>query len=402
MLACRFCHGSTDVIISLGMMPLANGLTLHVEEKSAKYPLEVVLCRDCGLAQLRTLIDPKELFCDYVYFSSHGQAMVDSSKGLCHRIIPTLDQNALVVEIASNDGYLLKNYVAAGVDVLGIDPAANIADVAVKNGVPTLCTFFGKDLAQDLRSQGKQADIIHANNVMAHVPDINGFVAGIKILLKPHGQAIIEVPYLKELVSRLAFDTIYHEHVYYFGMKTLRQLFDGHGLVISSVEELDLHGGSLRLFLHHQDVAKMSPRVQEMIHEEELMGLYTLTTYQDFMKQLDAWKDDLHQTLHTLKEEGKKIVAYGASAKGTTLLNYVSVGKDLLEFIVDKSPTKQGKYAPGTGLEIKAPSALLKNGITHALLLSWNFANEIMEEQREFIEAGGKFIIPVPQVKVMP
>lgn len=400
---CRSCASPhTSSIIPLGTLPLANALLSEpTTVPEPMHNLEVMICSDCGLAQLRDLVDPVELFSNYVYFSSNADTALLSAANLVDRISHHLQAKALVVEIASNDGYLLKNYVAKGVDVLGIDPAQNIAKVANDNGIPTLCDFFGEELALKLATQGKQADVIHANNVMAHVPDINGFIKGLRTLLKPTGQAIIEVPYWLDLVQKIEFDTIYHEHVYYFSVKTLRTAFERHGLELIDVEKLSIHGGSLRLFVMHHGKQNVSNVVNNMIHAEDQLGLHSSSTFLRFMDKLNRLKDDLTKTLASLKEEGARIAAYGASAKGTTLLNFFGIGKDMIDFVVDRSQVKQGRFTPGKQLKILAPDALLEKNITHALLLSWNFVDEIMDQQQEFTSRGGQFIIPLPEVKIL-
>lgn len=404
MFKCRSCSSSNvSSIIPLGSLPLANALLANpTSHKESRHNLEVMLCEDCGLAQLKDLVDPRDLFSDYVYFSSNSDTMLASVAQLAERIIPTLPENAFVVEIASNDGYLLKNYVQNGINVLGIDPAENIAKIANANGIKTLCEFFGESVAKKLAESNQKADIIHANNVMAHVPDINGFISGIKILLKENGKAIIEVPYFLDLVKKFEFDTIYHEHVYYFSIQALKPVFERHGLEIADIEKLTLHGGSLRLFVTHAGQSTPNHIIQSMIDEEELFGLCQIKKYQAFMEKLGTLRQELTETLWRLKSEGFGIAAYGASAKGTTLLNYFGIGCDLIDFVVDRSLAKQGKFTPGTQLEIFSPSKLIDEKISHALLLSWNFADEIMGQQKDFIAQGGKFIIPIPKVKILP
>jgi len=405
MFKCRLCNSQEVAsIIPLGNLPLANALlSSKTSEPETCCNLEVMLCHNCNLAQLRDLIDPTQLFSDYVYFSSNSDEMLTSARLLTERIIQQFNQDKpFVVEIASNDGYLLKNYVGAGIDVLGIDPAENIARLANENGIPTQCCFFGEEIAHQLAHQGQQADIIHANNVMAHVPDINGFIKGIKTLLKDDGQAIIEVPYFLELIKKLEFDTIYHEHVYYFSVLSLKFAFTQHDLTIHDIEQLSLHGGSLRLFVSHTGKRSVASIVDNLIQEETFFGLKGLKIYEIFTKELGILRSLLTKTLTDLKISGAKIAAYGASAKGTTLLNYFQIDSTLIDFVVDRSVAKQGKYTPGTQLEIFAPQALIDNKITHALLLTWNFEKEILVQQQEFINRGGQFIIPLPEVAVKP
>ena len=403
MFSCRSCNASCQSIIPLGSLPLANALLSSIENiKEQLYNLEVMLCDHCGLAQLRDLIDPKDLFSEYVYFSSNSDTMLRSVADLVNKICPTLSDNAFIVEIASNDGYLLKNYVKNGCNVLGIDPAKNIAKVANEKGIPTLCDFFDEKLANRLANEGKKADIIHANNVMAHVPDINSFINGIKCLLKPKGYAVIEVPYFLDLVKKLEFDTIYHEHVFYFSLKALNLAFERHGLVIYDVEKIAMHGGTLRLFIGHAGIFEIKPVVQFMIGQENNFGLYEMDTYKAFMDGLVKLKTQLHQVLIDIKTRKLKIAAYGASAKGTTLLNYFGIDANYLDFFVDKSTVKQGLYTPGTHLIIKDPKALGEEGINYALLLAWNFADEIISQQHSFTDAGGQFIIPLPELRIVP
>ena len=285
--------------------------------------------------------------------------------------------------------------------MLGIDPAKNIAKVANENGIPTLCDFFSESLAANLAQSGEKADIIHANNVMAHVPDINDFIKGLKTILKENGKAIIEVPYFLDLVKNFEFDTIYHEHVYYFSVSALKIAFERHGLEIVDIEKIKLHGGSLRLFVSHANRYSINQKIVSMMQDEENFGLYQLSTFRSFMERLAELKMELTQNLKNLKLKGAKIAAYGASAKGTTLLNYFNIGRDIIEFVVDRGFVKNGKFTPGTQLEILSPSKLIEENISHALLLVWNFAEEIMSQQKEFIDTGGKFIIPLPKVEIV-
>lgn len=399
MINCRSCHsGELYSIIPLGDMPLANALTESPEPDCKRYNLEVMLCKSCGLAQLKDLVDPKELFSNYVYFSSNSDTMLKSAKDLVESTVEEIPRDALVVEIASNDGYLLKNYVDNNIEVLGIDPAQNIAEAANKRGVRTICDFFSTKLAQTLKDQGKLADVIHANNVMAHVPDINDFIKGLKTILKPQGKAIIEVPYFLDLVQKLEFDTIYHEHVYYFALRPLVQAFKRHGLQIYTLKKLSIHGGTLRLYVGHEGKRAEDPVIQEELRKEEVLGLFKSETYDNFMKKLDTLKENLNRKLYEIRNNGNNIAAYGASAKGTTLLNYFNIGH-YLGFIVDKSSAKQLKFTPGTAIKVDSPDRLLKEDVSHALLLAWNFADEILEQQKDFVQKGGKFILPLPEVK---
>lgn len=399
---CRLCDSSINAsIIDLGLMPLANSLTSEPNPFIEKFNLEVLLCENCGLAQLKDLVEPDKLFKNYLYFSSNSETMLNSSRLLTNKIIPTLKKNSLVVEIASNDGYLLKNYVNAGIKVLGIEPAENIASYANKHGINTLCNFFNHDLAKDMTSKNLFADVIHANNVMAHVPDINSFISGIKLILKPHGIAFIEVPYLADLFKNIEFDTIYHEHVYYFSLRSLSFAFEKHDLNICDIETLSIHGGSLRLHVCHKNFRNKSSLVNKMITEEFEIGLFDKDRYKEFMQRIEDLKIELQNKLSLLKKSNKKIAGYGASAKGTTLLNFFLL-HEFLDFIVDVSSEKQMKFSPGSNLQILPTDNLISKQISFSLLLAWNFADEIIEQQSEYVNNGGKFIIPLPSVKEIP
>ena len=404
MTRCRSC-GSEQLerVLSLGRTPLANAL-LKADELSKPeptFPLDLVFCPECALVQITETVPPDKLFGHYLYLSSFSDTMLKHSQELADRLVDErgLDSRSLVVEIASNDGYLLQFYKRAGVPVLGIEPAVNIAKVAEEHGIPTLVRFFGPAVAADLRREGKRADVIHANNVLAHVADLNGFVAGVADLLKDDGVAVIEAPHVKPMIERLEFDTIYHEHLCYFSLTALKPLFKRHGLEVVDVVEIPLHGGSLQVHVALAGVA--SDRVRRLLEEEQAAGVGRAEFYRDFGGKVRLLKSDLVTTLHNLKTDGARIAAYGASAKGSTLLNYCGIGRETLEFVADRSTVKQGLYTPGTHLAIRSPKALLDESPTHVLLLTWNFAEEILAQQREYREAGGKFIIPVPEPAVV-
>jgi SAM-dependent methyltransferase len=298
------------------------------------------------------------------------------------------------MEVASNDGYLLRHYRTAGVPVLGIEPARNIAAAAEAAGIPTLCEFFGRDLGRTLRDGGRLADVVHANNVVAHVPDLNGLFAGFEAVLKPDGLLVIEVPHVLEMVERLEFDTIYHEHVFYFSLTALRPVFERHGLRVLDVERLPIHGGSLRLFGGRE--GRPSEAVERLLRDEEAAGAGSVDLYRDFRERVGDLGDRLGAMLRS-RRQGGRIAAYGASAKGSTLLNFFGIGRETIDFVADRSSVKQGLYTPGTHIPIVPATALLERMPETVLLLTWNFADEILDQQREYRERGGRFIIPVPE-----
>jgi SAM-dependent methyltransferase len=372
-----------------------------------RFPLELALCDECSLVQITEAVPPQKLFGEYLYFSSFSDTMLEHSEALATRLARDrkLGPSSLVVEVASNDGYLLQYYARAGIPVLGIEPAANVARVAQEDrGIPTLCAFFGNDLAARLVREGKRADVLHGNNVLAHVPDLNGFVAGIARVLKPGGLAVIEAPYVRDMIERVEFDTIYHEHLCYFSLTALDRLFTRHGLAIVDVERLAIHGGSLRIFaspLAHAAGAPRTRAVTSMLHAEREKGLTAPRYYDAFAGSVRRLGGRLTELLRELKGQGKRIAAYGASAKGSTLLNTHGIGADLVDFVVDRSSHKQGRYTPGTHLRIESPLALLEAMPDYVLLLTWNFAEEILAQQAEYRRRGGRFIVPVPEVKVV-
>jgi SAM-dependent methyltransferase len=355
-----------------------------------------VLCPHCSLVQILETVPPETLFREYVYFSSFSDTMVAHAKEIATRLIAErgLGPGSLVIEPASNDGYLLQHFRNRGVPVLGVEPARNVAAAAIERGVPTVSEFFGVELARDLRAQGKVADAIVANNVLAHVPDLNGFVEGIATLLKPNGVAVIETPYVRDLLDHCEFDTIYHEHLCYYSLTALDRLFARHGLGIVGVERGSIHGGSLRVTAMRN--GETAPAVDRLLAEEAGWGVSSPAAYGDFARNVERLRADLLALVGALKAENRSIAAYGASAKGTTLLSYVGLDRRHLDFVVDRSTVKQGMFTPGTQLPIYAPEKLLEAMPDYVLLLTWNFADEILGQQLEYRKRGGRFIVPVP------
>ena len=404
---CRSCQGPDLIpILDLGSVPLANALLKEADlaQGEAEFPLHLVFCPRCTLLQIRETVDPETLFHDYPYFSSCSDTMLSHARDLAESIMKkfNIGPDSLVVEIASNDGYLLRNFVEREIPSLGIEPAANVARVATENGIPTVCEFFGPALATRLKREGRQADLILANNVLAHVADTNGFAAGVATLLKPRGCAVIEFPYARDMIEQTEFDTIYHEHLCYFSLNAVRNLFTRHGLCLTDVEHVPIHGGSLRIFLQPESTRTGSSRtVEMMIAEERERGMTGAVYYETFSRRVDRLREQLLAELGRRKEAKQSIAAYGASAKGSTLLNYCGIGPETLDFIVDCSPVKQGRFAPGNHLPILAPEALRKRRPDAVLLLAWNLADEIFRQQTAYLEGGGEWIVPIPEVRVI-
>jgi SAM-dependent methyltransferase len=405
--ACRSCRDTGLIpILSLGTTPLANALRSEVELPSPEplFPLDLAFCPHCALVQITETIPSSHLFRDYVYFSSFSDTMLRHSATLVDRLVleRNLGPQSLAMEAASNDGYLLKNYKACGIPVLGIEPALNIARVArEQHGIPTREEFFTSEFAAQLATEELHADVFHAHNVLAHVPDLNGFVAGIRTILKPTGIAVIEAPYVKDMLDHCEFDTIYHEHLCYFSLTALDRCFRRHGLIIADVERVPIHGGSLRLFAAHAEgVPEVSSRVKTLLVDEASWGVSSSQPYLEFAKRVGQIKESLTLMLGDMKAAGHHIAGYGASAKGSTLLNFCGIGPETLDFVVDRSTVKQGKFTPGTRLRIYSPEKLLDEQPDFTLLLTWNFAEEIFQQQAEYRRRGGRFIVPVPSPRV--
>ena len=403
---CRFCNSILDpIFLDLGKTPLANSFLNEsdLQKDDPFFPLQVYLCNKCYLVQLKQFKTPDEIFSEYAYFSSYS--MLEHAENYVEMILKRFhfNENSLVVELASNDGYLLQYFKKKQIPFLGIEPAENVAKSAIKNDIPTIIDFFSEDLAINLKNDGKQTDLIIANNVLAHVPELNKFVKGIKILLKDNGIATIEFPHLLNLIEKNQFDTIYHEHFSYFSLFTAMKVFSHHNLEIFDVEEISTHGGSLRLYVKHtiNNHLSITSNVKMILNKEQEYGLDDINTYNNFSKRVMEVKGKLREFLLASKKTGKKVIGYGAPAKGNTLLNFCKIDQSMLSYTVDKSIQKQGLYLPGTHIPIKSPEEIKKSKPDYLLILPWNLQEEIMTEMSFIREWGGKFIIPIPEVHVI-
>jgi SAM-dependent methyltransferase len=402
---CRACGTDLRVTFAnLGNSPLANSFLAKeaLTEREVYYPLHAMVCETCFLVQLDTSIPPAEIFEDYLYFSSHSTSWLDHARRFCEAMTERLKltPSSLVIEIASNDGYLLKNFVAAGIPVLGIEPAKNIAEVARGRGIPTRSEFFGSETATKLAREGFAPSLTCANNVLAHVPDINDFVEGFRILLKPESVATFEFPHLLNLIHENQFDTIYHEHYSYLSLLAVERLFARHGLEIFDVEQVPTHGGSLRIFAAHKGSRPIGDRVLALRKSEADAGLSQPETYSAFAQRIVQSKCEVLDFLVRAVREGRKVVGYGAPAKGNTMLNYFGVGPEFMSFTVDRSPQKQGLYLPGTRIPILAPEAIFEARPDYVVILPWNLKDEISEQMAAIREFGGKFVTAIPHLSV--
>jgi C-methyltransferase C-terminal domain/Putative zinc binding domain/Methyltransferase domain len=406
--ACRFCTGPLrHTFVDLGMSPLCESYVPADRLGSMEpfYPLKAYVCGRCLLVQLEEFVAAEDIFTEYAYFSSYSDSWVAHARDYVDMAVERfgLGRDSLVVELASNDGYLLQHVVERGIPALGVEPAANVAAVAQERGIDTIVEFFGRGLAARLVAEGRQADLLAANNVMAHVPDLNDFVGGMKPLLKRHGVVTIEVPHLQRLVEGNQFDTIYHEHFSYFSLLTAQKVLAAHGLQVFDVDELPSHGGSLRLYGQRSTEGRqpVSPRVAELAARERALGFDTLEGHATFAPRVMETKWRLVEFLIARRREGKRVVAYGAPGKGNTLLNFCGIRTDLLEFTVDRNPYKQGQFLPGTHIPIRHPEALEHARPDYILILPWNLKKEIVAQLSYTRDWGAQFVVPIPEVEVL-
>jgi SAM-dependent methyltransferase len=405
---CRFCGAPLRrSVVDLGMSPLCERYVeaTALDEMEPFYPLNVRICERCFLVQLRAYVPPAEIFTEYAYFSSFSSSWVEHAREYVDSIAERLGlgPRSLVVELGSNDGYLLQRFVEHGVPVLGVEPARNVAAVAVDRGIPTVSEFFGVEAAGRIVAQARPADLVVANNVLAQVPDLNDFVEGVKRLLAPDGVLTIEVPHLMRLIEGNQFDTIYHEHYSYFSFRTLRRILAAHGLAVLDVDELPTHGGSLRVYARHVEAEgdARASRIEELTKREDLAGFETMEPYEAFGERVRECKRRLLDILISMKRERKSVVAYGAPGKGNTLLNYCGIRTDFIDYAADKNSYKQGRYLPGTHIPIVHPERISETRPDYILILPWNIKEEIMTELRYTTAWGARFIIPIPEVAIL-
>ena len=405
--SCRLCGERLEhTFVNLGMSPLCESFLApgQLDAMEPFFPLHVLVCGNCFLVQLREYVSPEHIFTEYAYFSSYSTSWVAHARAYCEMIKDRLGlgPGSLAVELASNDGYLLQHFLPLGIPVLGIEPAANVAKAAIGKGIPTRVEFFGVESAKRLAAEGRQADLILGNNVLAQVPDLNDFVSGIRILLKPEGAVTLEFPHLQRLIEGNQFDTIYHEHFSYFSLVTIDKLADRHGLKLIDVEELATHGGSIRVYLAHQaSQHKTAKAVHDMLARERKLGFLDIASYASFGERVSRTKRKLLASLIKIKDEGKTICGYGAPGKGNTLLNYCGIGPDFLDFTVDRNPYKHGLFTPGMHIPIHDVTEIDKAKPDFILILPWNLQHEIVNQMRHVGEWGGKFIVPIPEAAVI-
>lgn len=407
-LQCRFCETPLRyVFVDLGTSPLCESYVPEDgwNQEEVFYPLCAYVCEECFLVQLDTYVSPEAIFSEYAYFSSYSDTWLDHAQRYAGMAVERfdLDAESRVVEVGSNDGYLLQYFRDEEIPVLGVEPAANVAEAAIEDDISTRVDFFNDGLAQELAAEGKQADLWVGNNVLAQVPNLNSFVSGIKTLLNPQGVATLEFPHLLRLMEENQFDTIYHEHFSYFSFHTVERIFAAHGLTLFDVEELSTHGGSLRIYARHaeDDTKPVREEINQLREQEREAGLERLETYADFAEQVKATKRKLLDLLGDLKERGASIAGYGAPGKGNTLLNYAGIRTDFLDYTVDRNPYKQGRYLPGTRIPIYAPDKIRETKPDYVLILPWNLKEEIMEQMADVRSWGGRFIVPIPEPTVV-
>ena len=406
---CLFCGNPlTQTFVDLGMSPLCESYVSReqLNQMEAFYPLHVRVCGQCFLVQLEQYVSPEHIFTEYAYFSSFSDSWLAHAKNYVDMIVQrmNLGPGSLAIELGSNDGYLLRNFVQKGIPALGVEPAANVAKVAVEKGVPTRVAFFGRDTAEKIAAAGQRADLVIGNNVLAQVPDLNDFVAGIRIVLKPHGVATLEFPHLVQLMEQNQFDTIYHEHFSYFSLISVEKIFAAHGLTLFDVEEITTHGGSIRIYARHaEDNSRpVNGRLNKLRDREIALGINKMSAYSSFDEKVKATKRNLLDFLIQARRAGKSVAGYGAPGKGNTLLNFCGIRTDFLDFTVDRNPYKQGKFLPGTHIPIFPVEKVDETKPDYVLILPWNFKDEIINQMARIRDWGGQFVVPIPNVHVIP
>lgn len=406
-ISCRFCRAPLRLsFVDLGMSPPCQThiIVEQLNQMERFYPLHAYVCHKCFLVQLGEYVTPEAIFTEYAYFSSYSATWLKHVSDYTDLMVQRfgLHEQSQVVELASNDGYLLQYFSRKGIPVLGVEPATNVAEAAINRGIPTIVKFFGQTTARELLASGKDADLLLGNNVLAHVPDLHGFVGGMKILLKSHGVITMEFPHLLQLVDQNQFDTIYHEHFSYFSFTTVEQIFAEHRLTLFDVDEIPTHGGSIRIYARHvEDSSKLiSEKVLELKARESRWGVQNLATYEAFAEKVKATKRNILNFLIEAKKADKTIVGYGAPGKGNTLLNYCGIRTDFLDYTVDRNPYKQGKFTPGTHIPIHAPEKIKETKPDYVFILPWNLKDEVAEQMAYIRSWGGKFVVPIPEVQL--